>query len=356
MEWIKEFPPGIAGPKKVRIYRRANHFVLQWWDKAEKRNLCERIDGDLLAALMRARQIDERLEHFRLASNGMAKTQHSVLVEQFSADLYRRADAGEIDPRTVRRYKSALNHYQGFVSQPKISRQYPHVSLVNREFALNLAAHLRSLQVSPNGHANSPGRPMRRPDYVVDVTRAMFDWAADPQRGNLIPDGFHNPFFRRGRASSTAVSVPVGEPDITIKMAVDFLATCDLCQLRLFSPIIIYGLRAAEPCFLFHEHVNAGWLDVPCLPEVNYFTKGRRAKRLPLIPAIAALLLPTPGPSPSGRSTFAVALKRAGTEANSSDRRIRHWSRNSSGAATSPHARLPNGKISATGCSMKPAA
>ena len=304
-----------SGPKKVRIYRRASHFVLQWWDKAEKRNLCERIDGDLLAALMRARQIDERLEHFRSASNGVAKTQHSTLVEKFTGDLHRRADAGEIDPRTVRRYESALKHYQGFVSQPEVARQFPHVSLVNREFALKLAAHLRSLQVSPNGHANSPGRPMSRPDYVVDVTRAMFDWAADPQRGKLIPDGFHNPFLHRGRSSSTAVSVPVGEPDITIKMAVDFLAACDLWQLRLFSPVIIYGLRAAEPCFLFHEHVNGGWLDVPCLPEVDYFTKGRRAKRLPLIPAIAALLRTTSGPCHRACSICAVTLRRVGSVA-----------------------------------------
>ncbi len=247
LEWIKEFPAGIVGPKKVRIYRRANHFVLQWWDKAEKRNLCERIDGDLVATITRARQIDERLEHFRSAAGGIPKTQHCILIEQFSADLHRRAEAGEIDLRTVNRYESALRHYQSFVAQPEIARQFPHVSLVNREFALKLAAHLRSLQVSSNGHTNSLGRPMRRPDYVVDVTRAMFDWAADPQRGKLIPDGYHSPFLRRGRSSSTAVSVPVGEPDITIKMAADFLAACDLYQLRLFGPIIIYGLRAAEP-------------------------------------------------------------------------------------------------------------
>jgi hypothetical protein len=54
LERIKVFPPGIAGPKKVRIYQRAGHYVLQWWDKPEKRNLCERINGDLLAALIRA--------------------------------------------------------------------------------------------------------------------------------------------------------------------------------------------------------------------------------------------------------------------------------------------------------------
>ena len=94
--------------------------------------------------------------------------------------------------------------------------------------------------------------------------------------------------------------MPVGEPDITVSMAVDFLGACDFHQLRLFGPIAIYGLRAAEACFLFHEHLGKSWLDVPCLPEVDYFTKGRRAKRLPVIPAIDVLLRSNAIDSPSG--------------------------------------------------------
>jgi integrase len=292
LEWIKDFPAGIAGPKKVRIYRRADHFILQWWDKAEKRNLCERIDGDLVAAIARARQIDERLEHFRSSGVGVPKTQHAVLVERFRADLHSRADAGELDPRTVRRYESALRHYQVFVEQPSIHRQFPHISSVDRKFALELMAHLRTLQVRPNGHPHGQARPMRRPDYVLDVVRAMYDWAADPQRGKLMPEGFRNPFLRRGRHASTPVVVSIGEPDITVVMAADFLGQCDAYQLRLFAPIAVYGMRAAEPCYLFQEHVDGEWLRVPCLPKIAYHTKGRREKRLPVIPPIAALLSP----------------------------------------------------------------
>jgi len=94
-------------PSRVRIYERTGHFVLQWWDKAQKRNLCERIDGDLVAAITRARQIDGRLEHFRSSGVGVQRAEHTLLVERFQADLRSRADAGEIDPRTVRRYESA---------------------------------------------------------------------------------------------------------------------------------------------------------------------------------------------------------------------------------------------------------
>ena len=268
----------------------AGHFVLQWWDKAAKRNLSERIDGDLVAAITRARQIDERLENFHSSGGGIRKAPHTLLVEQFQADLHHRADAGEIDPRTAQRYEAALRHYLGFVEQPSISRQFPYIGAVDREFALDLMAHLRRAQVRPNGHPHGQSLPMRRPDYVFDVVRAMYEWAADPQRGKLISEGFHNPFVRRGRSTSAVATVPLGEPDITIDMAVNFLTACDAYQLRLFGPFAIYGMRASEPCMLLREQLGDNWLDVPCLPELCYFTKGRRAKRLPIIPTLGNLL------------------------------------------------------------------
>jgi integrase len=62
-----------------------------------------------------------------------------------------------------------------------------------------------------------------------------------------------------------------------------FLELCDEFQFRLFVPMILFGLRAAEPCFLFREHIDREWLRVPCIPNLGYRTKGRRDKRLPLI-------------------------------------------------------------------------
>jgi integrase len=228
------------------------------------------------------------------------KTSHALLVERFQADLRRRADAGEIDPRTVARYESALKHYLGFAELPSIRRSFPHVSSADRQFALELMAHLRTLLVPSNGHPNTPARPMRRPDYVLDVVRALYDWAADPQRGKLIPEGFHNPFVRRDRRNSTTVAASIDEPDITLDMAVEFLEACDVYQLRLFTPVAIYGLRASEPCLLFREHLSREWLDVPCLPELAYFTKGRRNKRLPLVPCLDDLLQTADAPRRCG--------------------------------------------------------
>jgi hypothetical protein len=127
---VRDFPDGISSPRKVRIYLRGDRYhVLQWWDPATKRTLSERVDGDLLDALLRARQIDQRIENHCSAGNQTRRVGHQELVEAFVADLHRRADAGEIDPRTVKRYSSSLeNHYLAYALRPDIERKFRHIA------------------------------------------------------------------------------------------------------------------------------------------------------------------------------------------------------------------------------------
>lgn len=294
-ERVTDFPRGVAPPGRVRIYRRGGHHLLQWWDPAAGRNLAERIDGDLVAAIARARQIQERLTHFRSSGQGCRRLGHPELADKFLQDLVRRADAGEIAPGTVVRYNSALDHYLAFVQQPLIEKEFTHVAGVNREFQLELAKFLNSRVISPNGHPGSQRRAMKNPRFVEDAVRAMYQWAADPDRGHLLPDGFRSPFLHRIGQHRTVVRDLAGEPDITVPMAVDFLMACDGYQLRLFAPIVLYGLRATEPCFLFGEHVQDGWLKVQCLDGLSYQTKGRRDKRFPLLPCLELMNKERPG-------------------------------------------------------------
>ena len=67
---VTELPSGISLPKKVRIYQRFDHFVLQWWDRQVKKTLSTRVDGDLIEAITKAREIDEKLLNFRRTSAG----------------------------------------------------------------------------------------------------------------------------------------------------------------------------------------------------------------------------------------------------------------------------------------------
>ena len=53
--------------------------------------------------------------------------------------------------------------------------------------------------------------------------------------------------------------------------------------------LLVVGLRAAEPCGIFVEHLGNGWLRVPCIPELGLMTKGRRDKRFPLLEELQPL-------------------------------------------------------------------
>lgn len=287
---ISQFPPGIAGPKKVRLYRRQEHYVLQWWDPAAKANLSDRCDGDLVSAIARARSIEERLLHFKASGQvRQRRLTHTDLIESFLADLQRRADAGDLDPATVRRYHAALRHYHAFCAQPAVTRDYPHAAAVNRDFALRLAGFLAQRHVAANGRPGAVARPMKGQGFIIDTVRGLFEWAADAQRGDLLPQGFRNPFLRGSLARSVIKRDLLSEPDITLPMALKLVAACDRFQLRLFMPMLLFGLRAAEPCFLFAEYLDDQWLRVPCNLDLAYRTKGRRDKRFPLIEELQVL-------------------------------------------------------------------
>lgn len=285
---LKEFPAGIEPPRRVRIYRRGDHFLLQWWDKARKRTLSERVNGDLLAVLSRARAVDEQLEQCRSARPGSRRTKLAELVAHFRHDLESRVEAAEVDLATASRYGAALEHFQNYLAQPDVQRRYRHCGDMDRQFQLEFAAYLQRTQISPNGRDGAAKRPMRSKDYVQSVVRSMFEWAADPERGNLLPDGFRNPFSARSRSTERVGGDLVSGPEITVAMAVQLIEAADDYQVSILAPLLLYGLRPGELGWLFAEHSQGGWLRVQNIPELGYLTKGRRDKRFPLAGCVQA--------------------------------------------------------------------
>lgn len=290
MQRITQFPSGVTPPERVRIYLRNGRHLLQWWEPSQRKNVAEAINGDLIEAVVRARQVEARLSAFKTSGRVVGRLPHDELANVFVTDLQIRSDAGEVTPATVRRYEAALAHYLAFAQSPA-ARRYTDARTIDRSFALAFAAFLAERRVAPNGVTSGVQRRMKGCDFVWDAVRAMYRWAGDPDRGNRLGDGFRNPFLRQHSQRPRHAADPFGEPDITIGMAAAFLAACDAYQLRLFVPLIFLGLRAAEPCFLFREYVDGKWLRVPCNAALAYSTKGRRDKRLPLVePTRTALL------------------------------------------------------------------
>ena len=293
---ITDFPAGVAAPQKVRIYQRGDHYLLQWWDPAAKHTLTQRVEGDLIDALAGAREIDRRVVTYGRSGAVATRVGHEPLVDAFLADLSRRAEAGEINERTVKRYSTALKrHYLPFVGQPAIAKRFPRATDVKREFQQELAQFLRGREVTSNGRAAGRRRPLQAQSLVLGVVRSMFHWAADGDRGNLLPDGFRNPFHGSGRKGNAFPIGSLAAPDITLDMAVEFLRRCDAYQLPIFTLLALGGLRPDELGWLFVEHIHKGWLHVVSLPTLEYATKGRRDKQLLLPSQLLPLWLPKEG-------------------------------------------------------------
>jgi integrase len=291
MRRVTDWPVGIVPPRRVRVYFRNGWWLLQWWEPSARKNQAERIDGDLVAAISRAREIEQRLISFKKSGRLPGRVRHRELVERFLTDLAGRADAGQIQPRSVARYRSALSHYVAFADLDLSSHKFPFVLGVNRDFAMQFAVFLKNRSVAPNGSDSTAIRPMVGTAFVWDAVRAMFEWAVDPDRGDLLPSEFRSP-FRRSAIVHRPVRDPFGEPDITLGMCKALLEACDDYQLRLLAPMVFYGLRAAEPAFIFGEYLEPQWLRVPCATEIDYLTKGRRDKRLPLFEPLTSILGP----------------------------------------------------------------
>lgn len=204
------------------------------------------------------------------------------MVNAFMADLARRADAGEIDVATVKRYESAIQRYLAFAEQPEITKRYPHAGNADRNYQLALSAFLSNTAGPTSRQSLRQGPSVRGQQYVLDVVRGMYQWAADPERGNLLPAGFRNPFAGSRRRTDRQVADPVQHPDIDISMATDLVNSADRFQLSILAPLLLFGLRPAELGWLFREKLDASWLRVACVPELDYMTKGRRDKRFPV--------------------------------------------------------------------------
>ena len=282
LQRITTFPPRITAPSKVRLYWRHDHYVLQWWDPGVKRTLSDRVNGDLVSALTRIREIEARLEVRGTAQAGRRRLGFGELLESFTLDLHHRADADEIDVRTVRRYKNALVYLRRFTEQSAVAVRYPHPGRVDREFVLQFLGFLKSQTVTRNGRIGGTKEPLRSVDYVLETAHAALAWAADPDRGALLDSSFRNPFRGQAQAVRTRVPDPCTAPAITIEMAANWLRHCDQYQRRLFAPLILFGLRAAELTWVLADDVDDDWFQVRCHPVLEHLTKGLRDKRFPL--------------------------------------------------------------------------
>lgn len=280
---------------RIRIYQRGKNdkpniqrFILNWFEGG--RNCKRTVLGDKFTAVAEADRINQRLDS--LGRSGLAGRQISLslLIERYTEHLNKRADAGEISARSAVRYKNALSYLLQFADESAgISRAQ--TGKVDDSFVLEFKAYLRNLKVHPNGHPNAQLKPLSEAGirFILSAVRSVWQWALE-HNPPLLPEESGNPF--RKHVGSRSPRNLVTPPDLNTSDIVKLIQTADRYQLILLMPLILYGLRAAEPCFLMVEDWNCKdhLLTVSCVPDLDYKTKSRIDKVFPVPPILDRLL------------------------------------------------------------------
>ena len=177
---------------------------------------------------------------------------------------------------TCNRYRTAADHLIEFTDEAHPSA---HAHEINAE---RLVAHLRTVQVAPNGHPNTRRRRLsdKGVKFILGTCRAMYNYAA---RLRLLPPYFDNPF-----AVLPIERLPIEDAKPIHVFAADeeadFLAACDDWQFPLFYLLAKIGLRSGELTHLLVEDVDLddGVLHVRNKPDLGWSVKTRNVRSIPL--------------------------------------------------------------------------
>ena len=291
-------PNGRRG--RVTLYQRGadaledgrSTYILSWCVHGRRHK--QRVVGDIYDAVRRADEINAAINN-NTATTTSSRLAAEDLVSRFIDRLQRRADAGDISPRTPARYRGALRHLVAFSHTCVPPRTNQNGWIPTRDFALRFKAYLHGTRISPNGHPHTPRRPIagKGVDFILSTARALVRWAA---REGHLPTVALDAFAQTGRrrpAAPTLSTAPIQSDEV-----VALIRQADLYQLALFSFHIFHGARVAEPCWLMREFVDRprSWIEYRCIDELGYRTKGGTHKRLPTpVPMMQVLTLLTAG-------------------------------------------------------------
>ena len=250
----RSFPVAIRPPRRIRIYCRGQrYYLLQWWEPGLKQTHSQRIDGDLIDAIAAARQTEECMDQTRrLRSASWCNCKHAELAQKYpsiSSTALTGAKLTCARPIGTVPRSSTISRLRGNRPSPERIRKLP---VRIGPFNYSFRRFRQTDRCCPTATRIAGAEPHEKPrEFVVDVVRGLYAWAADPQCGDLLPHGFHNPFAGARRQTASVATDPIGEPDITVPMAVELLAACDTFQLSVFAPLLLYGLRPGELGWLF---------------------------------------------------------------------------------------------------------
>jgi len=185
---------------------------------------------------------------------------------------------------TVNRYRAATQHLENFVAQ------FPKPPLAHEVKPDQFAAYLRTLETSPNGHANTVKRRLRSKgvQFVLQTVRSLYHFAG---KRRYLPPYADNLFAElpldRFKVEDAK---PVFVFDAVTELA--FFRAASRWEFPIHFTLAKTALRINELTHLLLEDVDldGGWITVRNKPELGWRVKTGNGRRVPLLPEVVAVL------------------------------------------------------------------
>ena len=285
---------------KVRGDLRGNIWYLTYQENGRRQR--PRVGPHLKEAKQLASQVNSQLE---LGSPSLLSFE-SLLLEVLQLRwLEHHEHVLRSSLQTINRYRTATEHLLRFVEKTNAPYTTSHFRTVHAE---QFVRYLRTIEVSPNGHPNSPKRPLldKGVKYILQCCRSLFNFA---QKHRYLSPYAANPF-----SSLDLDRIPVENSKkvrlFTSEQEEQFLNACDEWQLPIFATLMMTGLRPGELSHLLLPEdldLQEGILYIRNKPELDWRVKTRNEREIPLVPPLIKLLRLTI----DGRSTGLVFLRRS---------------------------------------------
>src|SRR3954453_19390633 len=295
-------PPPAPAPKsarktfrvrRVKAYLRGRVWYLQYHENGARRR--PRVGPDLDAARRLAAQTNAQLESGDVAVLSFEPVPIPDLRQRW-LDHHEHVLRSSVP--TVARYRTATEHLLAFVRDVRPVRLASQFSARDAEA---FARHLRTLEVAPNGHEHSPGRPLmdKGVKIILQCCRTLFVYAAKRRHLSAYAE---NPFTQ---IEVDRVPVEQVKPILlfTPEQERGFLEACDDHQFPIFLTLMLTGLRPGELCHLLLPEdldLDAGVLRVRNKARLGWRVKTRAEREVPLVPALVDVLRVAVGGRPTG--------------------------------------------------------
>lgn len=227
---------------RVKAYRRGQVWYLYYFEQGRRRR--PRVGSDREAAKQMAAQINAQLESGAPAALSFEVISIAALRDRW---LHYHEHVRRSSLATVNRYRTATEHLVRFLEQ-RLVRQASHFRVCHAE---EFVAYLRSLRISPNGHANAVKRPLLDKGilFILEACRALFVFAAKRRH---LPPYAENPFsaLELGRMpldNRRLIRLP------TQTQVANLLASADDWSFLIFATLTLTGLRPGELVHLLAE-------------------------------------------------------------------------------------------------------